>query len=238
MSAPGPLTLGELFATAFAYLGIGDVPEQRAPLTLRLYEGLPPMYRRADVDGTLFTYLSAIGDLAGALELLGDAVAYVPPDTPGAPAVDTSLLVDPAETGWTTWLAWMVGVDLAEAGIPAGQELTAEARALIAGGVNGYKAGSNEAIATAARQALTGTRTVMVRPGVDADPHVITVSTVAAETPDTDALTAAIVPVLPAGHGLALDNNVGNWQGVEAENPWDDLETAAPTWDDIEALFA
>ena len=236
MGAPGPLTLGEFIITALAYQGEGPAPATNPPLVDRLYAALPAAYRRTDPDRVLARFLEATTVAAGAMELLADAIDYVPPDE-GGPAVDTSLLVDPANTAWPEWLAWLVGVDLAAAGIRPGFTGDPEARELIAAGVNGHKAGSNAAIAAAARRTLDGTRTVIVRPGVDEDPHVITVSTAAAETPDPDALAAAVLAVLPAGHGLALDNNVGNWQGVEDLGAWDDIETGAATWADLEALF-
>ncbi len=236
MAAPGPLTLAEFIITALAYLGDGPAPATNPPLVDRIYQALPAAYRRTDPDRVLARFIESTTVVAGALELLLDAIDYVPPDE-GGPAVDTSLLVDPAETPWPEWLAWLVGVDLEAAGILPGFEDYATTRELIAAGVNGYKAGRNAAIAAAARRTLDGTRGVIVRPGVDEDPHVITVSTAAAETPDPDALAAAVLAVLPAGHGLALDNNLGNWQGVEDAGTWDDLEAAAPTWADLEGLF-
>ncbi len=237
MAAPGPLTLAEFLITALAYLGEGPAPATNPPLVDRIYQALPAAYRRTDPDRVLARFIESTTVAAGALELLLDAFDYVPPDE-GGPAVDTSLLVDPAETAWPEWLAWLVGVDLIAAGIRPDFTGDTPARLLIAEGVNGHKAGSNAAIAAAARRTLDGTRTVIVRPGVDEDPHVITVSTAAAETPDPDALAAAVLAVLPAGHGLALDNNVGNWQGVEDLGTWGDLEADAPTWGDLEGLFA
>lgn len=232
MPAPGPTTVEELLDTAARYYGDGG-----APIVDRLYEALPSAMRRADTAGVLRRYLDALGPVLGGLELLLDAVDYLPPDE-GGPDGDTSLLVDPSETAWPSWLAWLLGVDLARAGIAPGDEGQPDARELIGAAVNGYRAGSAGALEAAARRFLTGTRTVIVRPGVDPDPHVITLSVVAAEVTNDDALEAAVVRVLPAGHGLSINNDVGNWAGIEAAGPWGDLEDTAPTWGDLEDLFA
>lgn len=210
----------------------------RAPFTDRLLESLPPVYLRADAanGGALEAYVSSFGDLGGLLELWIDLFDYRAPDEGGEPG-DTSRLVDPATTPQPAWLAWMLGVDLPAAGVPRGTEQATEARELIAAGVNGIHAGSRGAIIAAARRWLNGGRTVLVTPGANPDPFTITVSVVAAEVVDLDELTDAIAAVLPAGHGLDLNNDVGNWAGVEQFETWADLMAAAPTWADVEDLW-
>lgn len=231
---------GELGDAFLAILGDYIDPAQVDRRIADTWDSLPGLYRRSD-DGTLRALVDAIITLPAVLELFVDAINYVPPDEGGT---DTgSLLTDPDRTLWPAWLAQAVGVDLAAAGVlnPAALvALTGRGDAvgdLIRTPVNGWRAGSAGALEAAGRRTLTGARTIRVRALHDEDPFVITVSTAAAETPDPDALRAALEAVLPAGHKLALDNNVGNWRGVEAPGSWGALHDEAPTWADVEQLY-
>lgn len=208
--------------------GTGLVAGQPTPRAVATYEALPAHYRRTD-DGTLKALVVAMLELTGCLEALVDALNYVPPDE-GGPPVGTvpggrSILTDPDRPLWPVWLAQAVGVNLAGAGIT--NPFDGSAAEAIRAGVNGWRAGSTEALTAAAARTLTGARTVVIRQNPYGDPFVITVSTAAEETPDPDATEAAVRAVLPAGHDLELNNAVGNWNGIE---------TLAPTWDDIDAL--
>lgn len=235
----GVYDIGLVLVAALAgYLDDDIDPGHDLPAVARAWAQLPEVYRRAD-DGTLHALLAAMLETAAALELLVDAIDYRAPDEGGT---DTgSILTDPERTLWPEWLAQAVGVNLRRAGItdlapfgPARQDIT-EA---ILGSINGRRAGSEGALAAAARRTLTGSRTVRVRALAGADPHIITVSTAADETPDPDALRAAVEAVLPAGHKLDLDNNVGNWRGIEAaQDGVTPLEDVAPTWADIQQLY-
>jgi hypothetical protein len=227
MSAPPDIT-GTVLALLGPYAPDDLTPGSPTPRAIAAYESLPAAHRAAD-DGTLLALVVAIADLTGGIELMVDALNYIAPDE-GGPGPDVvpggrSILTDLDRPLWVPWLAQAVGVDLAAAGIT--DVYGDDARDAVRAAVNGWRAGSRDAIASAARRTLTGARTVRVRSGVGVDPFVITVSTAAAETPDTAALRAAVEAVLPAGHALDLNNAVGSWAGIEE---------LAPTWDDIEAL--
>lgn len=217
----------------------GDLePGQPFPLTRRGYDALPELYRRAD-DGTLEDLVVAMLNPVGMIEVLVDAIDYRRADEGGTDDLNglTSFLTDPAWTLWPEWLAQAVGVNLRAAGITRIQPRDPDIAEAIATPVNGWRAGSAAALEVAARRHLTGNRTVRVRALMDPDPFVITVSTAAAETPDAALLRAAIEAVLPAGHVLELDNNVGNWAGIEALGSWAAVAAAGP-WADLEQLYA
>lgn len=203
-------------------------PDQPMPRAVAVYDALPAHHRRTD-EGALRALTIAMLERTGGLEVLVDAVNYVPPDEGGPPAGiipgGASILTDPDRSPWPAWLAQAVGGNLPAAGIT--NPFDAAAPDAIRSAINGWRAGSTEALEAAARRTLTGTRTVRVRPNAGADPFVIVVSTAAVETPDEAALEAAVRAVIPAGHDLELDNAVGNWDGIEA---------LAPTWDDVDAL--
>lgn len=235
MSDPAPDTTALILLLLGPYAG--DVePGGPSPRAQAIYDELPGMYRAAD-DGTLLALTVAMFDIVGGIELLIRALNYVPIDE-GGPGPDVvpggrSILTDLDRPLWAPWLAQAVGVDLPAAGI-TGFDGAAEA---IAAGINGWRAGSTEALATAARRTLTGARTVRVRAHADAGPWVITIGTAAGETPDEDALRAAVEAVLPAGHGVTFDNAVGTWDGIEALAPTND-DVDALTSDELEELYA
>lgn len=226
-------------AALLAALGDYAEPGDRPASTRAWSDLVPPGYRRGDT-GALEALVGSLFAGLDLLELYVDAVNYVAADE-GGPALGTipggaSILTDPARTPWPEWLAQAVGVDLVRAGIL--DPTTDLARESIATPVNGWLAGSAEAFTVTAQRSLTGTRTVNVRAGLDPDPWIITVSTVAAETPDAAQLEADLRAILPAGHDLALDNAVGSWTGIETSAAtWTAIE-ALTTFDALEALYA
>lgn len=190
--------------------------------TARVYAGLPEVYRDADpaTGYQLLRYLSLLGDQLGDVEVLLDRFT------------DRGELVDPAlaDPRWLEWLAQLVGVRAAGA-------TTAEARDLITGAATGWRAGTPESIRAAARGALTGSRYVDVRPD---GAHRIRVQTVATETPDPAAVTAAVerAGVRPAGHTLAHTFYAASWDVLEARYPtWADVDLVA-SWDALESTAA
>lgn len=206
------------------------------PFTRRVYDRLPELYRDADApDRQLLRFLSLVGDQAGALERLFDRIDYTPPDEGGAPG-GTSDLTDPAtaDPAWLPWLAQLVGVTLNPAlPIPA-------QRNAISGAVAGWQAGTRDAIAAAARTALvslTGPPSVVVRPH-PTDPWTLRITTIPEETPDADAVIAAIIAAnaKPAGVLLVHTFYAPPWELIEAELPdWQAIEDA-DTWSAIESL--
>jgi hypothetical protein len=195
------------------------------PLTLRWYEGLPEAWRNLDAaqenpDYPLLRLMSLIGDQLGAVEELIDRINYFPPDEGGDPG-DTSDLADPAtaDAAWLPWLARLVGVLLP----PALSE--AEARDAVAFASSGWRAGTKDGMADAARSALTGTRYVRIIDHYGGDEWRVEVMTRATETPSVPAVLAAIVAkdAKPAGVELVP---------VAYSATWTQVEAGLPTWAD------
>jgi len=204
--------------------------------TTRIYERLPEFYRVADEEQgagpngyPLLRYLSLIADQLGDLETLVDRVAYFPPDEGGVPG-DTSDLTDPAtaDLGWLGWLGQLVGVDAGTLDVSIRRQAVANASA-------GWRAGTREAIATAARSVLTGTRYVAVESHYGGDPWRIEVRTRVSETPNASLVVPAIVAARakPAGVELVHTQYEATWAAIETANPtWAHLEP--DTWTGIE----
>lgn len=210
------------------------------PTTQRLYDALPDFYRAADAhqvnpDYPLLRWLSLIGDQLGELEDLVDRVDYVTPNDGGAPG-DTSDLTDPAtaDPAWLAWLAQLVGVTLAPA-------LTVdEQRAAITTASSGWRAGTRDGMADAARTALTGTKYVRIIDHYGGDQWRVEVLTRTTETPDVALVLAAIVSkgAKPAGVELVAVAYVTTWAALEADRPtWADWE-AAGNWQNLEETGA
>lgn len=152
---------------------------------------------------------------------------------------DTSDLVDPwaADAAWLPWLGRLVGVD-----VPPGITVP-EQRDAVAFATSGFRAGTKDAIAAAARSALLGTKHVEVydhsvfEPG-DGGPWDILLITRGTETPDVDAVLKAVVSknAKPAGvvlHHRAYDvgwdtvqSNYPTWAAIEAAGSWDRIQEA------------
>ncbi|KWW97390.1 hypothetical protein LI90_4362 (plasmid) [Carbonactinospora thermoautotrophica] len=191
--------------------------------TERWYGRLPEFYRDADAqeqsgDGyPLLRYLSLLGDQAGEVETVLDRAA-------------AGELSDPqrADPAWLPWLGQLVGVRMPPA-------TTVQAwRDAIEDGASGWRSGTREAIAAAARTVLTGTRYVDVRPHegktTGGNPWVIAIVVRADEAPAplskvADAVVSA--GAKPAGFALAVTTFVPTWDAVD---------TAYPTWQAIDAL--
>lgn len=161
-------------------------------------------------------------------QLTEDWVTYSRRTDPfgSSPIGETSDLVDPvsADNLWLDWLGQLVGASL----LPLRNEQ--ERRDAVAFASAGYKAGSKQAIADAARSELTGTRHVEVYdhsinvPGDGGQWDVLLITKVT-ETPGFAALVETIIRkgVKPAGVVLHHRSFESTWDAVEA------------TWDVVEA---
>jgi hypothetical protein len=196
-------------------------PSTVGPLTARLYGRLPEFYRDADLEQAvpypLLRFLTGLGAQADAVEVLFDRIDYT-----GAPG-DTSDLVEPAiaDPAWLAWLAQHVGAKL-----PLGASV-ADQRTAISGGVNGFQAGSRQALAAVAGRALTGTKYVNITPNLNGDPWTIGLATALDETPSQQAVIDAIVNAgaKPSGYNLVVTFYAASWDMLESRYPtsaaWD-----------------
>lgn len=236
----------------------GQVPVSSI-LVDRLYQRLPEVYRTMDSRDSRWVfkrYLYAALHQAG---LIDSMVSQIAGDRPVGPATPepwglqpdelevwraarqdhVSLLGDPqnAPSTWLSWMAQLVGAYLD----PAAS--LAEQRDTISFATSGYRAGTRQAIADAARSALTGSRYVQVLPRTAVDgsgtiaggPWDVTIVTRGSETPDPNAVLGAVVRkgVKPAGVRLWTHSFEASWAAVEAQFPtWADWDNA--TWQQIE----
>lgn len=165
-------------------------PEVTA-FTTRVYEQMPEAHRVPDVglDYPLLRYLSLVLDAVDVVDTLAER--FSPVDATGRRR--TPELVDPllADEPWLRWLGQLVGATRLDG-------LTGiSLREAVRFAASGYRVGTKAAIADAARSALTGTRYArvfdhsIVTPG-DGGRWDVLVVTRTSETPDVDAVLAAI----------------------------------------------
>lgn len=239
--------------------GDGTVPYM-STLVDRLYRRLPEVYRTMDAsnsDWPLKRYLGGLLSTAGAIE---DTFTAIRGDFPIGPASPQpwalppdelaawvssrlnrpSALGDPAQanSAWLPWLAQLVGAPLD----PGATEQ--EQRDTIAFATSGWRGGTRQAIADAARTALTGSMYAQVVPhtiptdsgGVQAGGvWDITIVTRDSETPDPGAVLDAVLRkgVKPAGAVLHHASYGASWAQIEAVFPtWSDWNAA--TWAQIQ----
>jgi hypothetical protein len=144
-----------------------------------------------------------------------------------------SPLLDPARCpAWALpWLAQLVGV-----AIPA-TATEQQAREIIVG-LAGHKRGTTAMLEAAAGFYLTGTKTVFFRerdPDSPDPPYTLEVVTLDDETPDPDAVRAALMAQKPAGIILNYRQVQGqDWQQVVTENAtWNTVVSRYATWNDL-----
>lgn len=242
--------------------GDGQVPYMTM-LVHRLYSRLPAVYRDFDAADSRWTFKRYLGAAAHQAGLIDDTITALAGEDPVGPAspvpwgldgadldnwvaarrTRASSLGDPvqADPKWLTWLAQLVGARLD----PAAS--VAEQRDTIRYATSGWRAGTRQAIADAAKTALTGTKYAKVIPhsvpvvgggGVTTGTiWDVTIVTNAAETPDPAAVLGAVLRkgVKPAGVVLHTTTYGSSWDLLEAYYPtWADLELA--TWDEIEQI--
>ena len=115
------------------------------------YSRLPEHFRRMDAlnNWALKKYISLCGEELQTIYDLIQRIDYDPVDSGGDPN-DTSELANPllADPEWLPWLGQLFGVHL-NAGIESNRQYVVE-------GVSGFKAGTAEAIAAAAKPVLVG----------------------------------------------------------------------------------
>lgn len=120
---------------------------------------------------------------------------------------DTAFDADEAPPEALPWLAQFAGVRFQSG-------WTTEQQRLALSNPQGFARGTDAALAAAAQPLLTGTRTVIIRNREGGDPNVIGVITNDSETPDPDAVEAAL---LRAKHwGLLL-----NYQSLTGRDYFD-----------------
>lgn len=209
------------------------------PFTQSVYDSLPEALRTGQeaLDYPLLRYLSLLLDQTGVHADAAVAFDYVPLDEGGV-AGDTSALIDPdtADAAWLSWLAQLTGQRLSPL-------LTETARRdAVRYGAAGWRAGTKQAVADAAKSALTGTRYVGVwdhsNPtsgyGAGGEWDVLLVTRVE-ETPDVPAVLQAVIDkgAKPAGVVLHHAAYSGTWAQIEAAHPtWADMDAA--TWRGVE----
>lgn len=188
---------------------------------------LPDYMRDADVSGVLRAYVG------GAAVGLDRAAAFLAMVDPATSVSGTCEPVNPAAAprAWLPWLGWLLGIDVSA--IP-----DAEVRATIAAATGAHRRGSVGAIKSAVQRTLTGGRSCRVHYNLSGtEPYLITVVTVAAQTPDPAASLAAALTEKPAGIDLLLEVVTGStWDELAGAYPtWNDVPAALPTWDDVAA---
>lgn len=212
------------------------------PLSGRLYDRLPLLYRDAD-PGTGFTllrFLAAVLGPADAVETLADRFDYIGP-AEGGDGTGTSDLVDPqtADEAWLPWLGQLVGVQ-PNLGL-TGQAL----RDAVGGATAGWRGGTAQAIADAARSALTDTRYVRVYSHSTSTgsggPWDILLVTRLSETPSSEAVLQAVRDkhAKPAGVRLWHRPYGASWATLQEAYPtWQAWDVAAGSWVTLEETGA
>ncbi len=214
----------------------------------RMWERLPRVYRIMDAaqDYAFKRYLAGVMSPMATLDEVIERLRGTRPVGPAMPepwdldADDlerwrearrniNSALTDPdlADPAWLPYLAQLVGAYLD----PAANLV--ERRDIIRFATSGYRGGTRAALADAARSALTGSRYVLVQPGMRANGTVgtiwdVTLRTRTSETPDANAVLATVIRKGAKPAGVQL------WHGTFG-SPWDVWEARTPTWTDWEA---
>lgn len=236
----------------------GDPSYAISPTAQRVWERLPRVYRIMDEQtgwqfkrylSGLLTPLASIDELTERLRgnrPVGPAIVPWDLDEEAtarwttARTMINSALTDPdlADPEWLAWLAQLVGATLDPA------SGLAERRDTIRYATSGYRGGTTQALADAAKSALTGSRYVLVQPMTRGDGTVgsvwdVTLRTRTSETPDPQAVLDTVLRkgAKPAGVRLWHASFGTSWDRIEALYPtWTDWEKR--TWDQIEEVGA
>lgn len=191
----------------------------------RFYDTLPDHHRESDEAGGFPLYRFAAGTVQqlAEVEALIDGIDY-DDAVPG----DTSVLADPtvAPLGTLPWLAQLVGV-------PLRADLTdTEKRDAVQFASSGWRAGTKQAIADAARSELTGTKFARVydhsitQPG-DGGEWDVLIITRSTETPDVTRVLQAVTRRAAKPAGVVLRHRA-------YESTWDTVTATYPTWVTVE----
>lgn len=188
-----------------------------SPIAERAYQLMRPLAKhdRAD-DWPLLQLLDVLTRGEGPIwELVED------------PGMGDVLDVDVAPAAWLPFLAAVVGGRLTAA-------MTEAQRRLEIANPSGYRRGLATTMRAFVDGLLTGQRVIVFRER-DGSPRHLTVRTRLSETPDPDAVLAALLANKPAHHTidyLAIDER--DWEEVaETWATWDDVAGANATWDDV-----
>jgi hypothetical protein len=226
----------------------------------RLYQRLPEVYRTMDANNSDWPLKRYLGGMLATAGAIGDTFTQIRGDFPIGPAAPApwalsadelaiwqanrvnrpSALGDPgqADPRWLPWMAQLVGAPL-----DPGASVQ-EQRDTIAFATSGWRGGTRQAIADAARTALTGSMYAQVVPHVVPSDNGgldtggvwdITIITRSSETPDPGAVLDAVLRkgVKPAGAVLHHATYGASWAQIEAVYPtWADWNAA--TWAQIE----
>lgn len=221
-----------LFGDAYSdlYGGAGEPPLE--DFTTRLYGRLPEVYRYLDetADGgpvPLRGYVSLLGDVANEVEVLFDRIDYRTLEE-GGTASDASDLVkaDRAEDAWLPWLAQLVGAYFEGTGDVAGR------RAIVDAASSGWRAGTRDAIAAAAKSVLTGTQSLRVDTHYQGNPWYVRLVTRSSESPSSTVVLQAVVRrrAKPAGVRLFHTAYEATWTQILAiRSTWSGWNGAG-TW--------
>lgn len=181
-----------------------------------------------DTTGDFQTYATAIGQMFAEIEQYAEDT-----DT----TVGWSVLwdVDTATHNALPWLAMIVGER-----VPSGAS-DSQARALIKAAPNQDR-GTPLAIANAIKQLLTGAQTVAMRERKrsdgTADDDALNIVTWATQTPDQNAVLAALRRTVPADIDVYYDVLTSpTWATIQSGSPtWATIQTNdGPTWADIDS---
>lgn len=187
-----------------------------------LYDDLEPLaYADAANDYALLTLAGAVGGMFQGVSDLCRA-------TDDGPGWSQLLDVTRCPTAFLPYLAQFVGVTLTP-GLTDAQwraQIVAE---------TGMARGTVGAITAAARKLLTGSQTVVVIERAGGDPYAFGVVTYTSETPDSDAVLAALTAAKPAGLVMTYSCVDGQiWAQLIANYAtWQDVINAYPTWLDV-----
>lgn len=208
-----------------------------ASLTDRARDKLQPaLYADIANGGILDAYLSG---LVSSLQEVEDYAA----DSDAGPGWSIVLDLDRAPDKFMVWLSQFVGVD---ATLPLGQT-PAQLRAAIKDRPN-WKRGTVASIAAAAKQYLTGNKTVIIRER-DTSPYHFTVITYDSETVivsgvlknftlSGNEITDALRAIGASGDGRLNDSSVGIWEATSnliLTNT--DFETDTAGWTPVSSTF-
>jgi len=197
-------------------------PPDHTPLGERLAERTAPIAPDDDQYGYAHGHLAeAIAQPAIQLQ-----EAFDPVD-----AASFETILDPTRCpDWALpWLAQLVGLRLPTS-------ITVDEQRAFIVALASQNRGTPAALAAAAGLYLTGSKTVYFRerdPDSDDPPYTIEVVTLDDETPDPDAVLAALMAQKPGGIVLTFRQVEGqDWQQVVTDyDTWDDVVATYSTWD-------
>jgi len=189
---------------------VGSVAEE-------IYESLSPISTDDPNNGwALLRLISAIADPT--MQWTNDLVR----DTDAGTGWSTIMDLDQAPADVLPWLAQFVGVDTSD-------DLDVESQRLRIRETAGFQRGTRSSVEGAARQYLSGSRTVLVSER-DTSPYHLTVTTFAAETPEPSKVGAALEAAKPAG--LVLEFVVSSGASYGA------LKATGLTYRQLQALYS